>query len=173
MPTGSAVRICSGVLLCVCALVMQPRTVDAADQNSAATGAKTLEAEKEAFGRVCGACHSTILIDELRSEPDWRETVGKMVQIGAKGTEEDFDHVMRYLARNWTKIEINSATAGQIADALGMKLELGAAVVKYRAEHGPFAGFADLKKVPGIAQADIESRKDRIVFSVPAGQENR
>jgi DNA uptake protein ComE-like DNA-binding protein len=51
--------------------------------------------------------------------------------------------------------------------------ELGAAVVKYRAEPGAFAGLADLKKVPGIAQADIESRKDRIVFSVPAGQENR
>jgi DNA uptake protein ComE-like DNA-binding protein len=36
--------------------------------------------------------------------------------------------------------------------------------VKYRVEHGPFARLADLKRVPGMAQTDIEGRKDLIVF---------
>ena len=157
-------RICGGVLLCVCALTLQPCAAAAADRNSAEAEAKTLAAEKEAFGRVCGVCHSTTLINEYRSEPDWRETVDVMIQTGAKGSAEDFGHVMRYLARNWTKIEINSAADGQIADALGVSPELGASVVRYRATHGPFANLADLKKVPGMAKIHLESRRDRIVF---------
>jgi competence ComEA-like helix-hairpin-helix protein len=135
--------------------------------------AKAIAAEKEAFDRVCGACHSTNMINSFRSEPDWRETVDNMIQTGAKGSDEDFDNVMRYLARNWTQIDINSASAGEIAAALGVKAELGAAVVKYRANHEPFETVSDLKKVPGMAQVDVENRKDRIVFSKPAGKENR
>ena len=164
MATGSAMRNCGGVLLCVCALTVQLYAAAAADRNSADTEAKTLAAENEAFGRVCGACHSTTLINEFRSEADWRETVDVMIQTGAKGSGADFDRVMRYLARNWTKIEINRAAESQIADALGVSTELATVVVRYRATHGPFANLADLKKVPGVAKVDLESRRDRIVF---------
>ncbi len=164
MAAGSVTRICGGVLLCICVLTVQPRTTGAADRNSAETDAKTLAAEKDAFDRVCGACHSTTMIDELRSEPEWRETVDVMIQTGAKGSAEDFERVMRYLARNWTKIEINKAAAGQIADALGVSSELATAVVSYRSEHGSFANLADLQRVPGMTKVDLDTRKERIVF---------
>ena len=158
---------------CAVGLVSLHNLKTAAAQKPGAPHAKVLAAEKEAFDRVCGACHSTTMADSFRSQEDWQETVGNMIQAGAKGSDEDFNNVLHYLARNWTKVDINTAAAGQIAAALNVKEELGAAIVKYRAGHGPFAALEDLKKVPGLAQIDIESRKDRILFSNPAGKENR
>src|SRR5262245_52851001 len=67
------------------------------------------QADKAAFEAVCGMCHSTTIVNEFRSEPDWSETVDEMVKNGANGTEEQMERVMRYLLYNWTKINVNKA----------------------------------------------------------------
>ena len=65
-------------------------------QKSEASSSKgTSTADKEAFERVCGACHATAMIDDYRSEPDWLETVDNMIGTGAKGSDEDLKGVMR------------------------------------------------------------------------------
>jgi competence protein ComEA len=121
--------------------------------------------DTEVFERVCSVCHPTAMIDGYRSEPDWRETVDKMIDIGAEGTDDDFQRVLRYLARNWTRIDINTASAAQIAAVLGIKESVATAVVKYRTEHGPFAALADLKKVSGLEQIKPEDYKNKLVIS--------
>src|SRR5437870_4531048 len=60
------------------------------------------KAEKAAFEGVCGTCHPSSMVDSLRSESEWRETVEVMVKAGAKGTDDQFDRLMRFLLRNWT-----------------------------------------------------------------------
>jgi competence protein ComEA len=128
--------------------------------------------DKEAFQRVCGECHLTTMVDGYRSMPDWRQTVDNMVENGAKGNPEDMERVMRYLARNWTRIDLNAATAEQIAAVLGMNEDLARAVVKYRTEHGRFTAIGDLKKVPGFEKIKPEEYKDKLVVSAQ-GEEKR
>jgi competence ComEA-like helix-hairpin-helix protein len=122
-------------------------------------------ADKEAFQRVCGECHSTAIIDGYRSMPDWRQTVDEMIEIGARGTPKDMERLMRYLVRNWTRIDLNAATAEQIAAVLGVKEDLARAVAKYRTEHGNFTAIGELKKVPGFEKIMPEEYKDKLVVS--------
>jgi competence protein ComEA len=121
--------------------------------------------DKETFQRVCGECHTTAMTDGYRSMPDWRQTVDNMVEIGARGTPQDMERVMRYLARNWTRIDLNAATAEQIAAVLGIKEDQAGAVVKYRTEHGHFTSIRELKKVPGFEKLEPEEYKDKLVVS--------
>ena len=77
---------------------------------------------------------------------------------------EEFDRVLRYLARNFTKVNVNSADAAQIAPVLGVSEAAAQGVVEFRAQHGNFGNFDDLKKVPGLDSARIDERKQRIAF---------
>lgn len=124
----------------------------------------SLSAEKSAFEAVCGSCHSTSMADGLRSEPDWRETVDVMRGLGAKGTDRQFDQLLRYLLRTQTKVNINTATAAQIAPVLDIGEPAAEALVKRRTDAGPFKTLDDLKKLPGMDPAKLEARKDRIIF---------
>jgi len=122
-------------------------------------------ADKEAFQRVCVECHTTAMIDGYRSMPDWRQIVDNMIEIGARGTPEDIERVMRYLWRNWTRIDLNASTAEQIAVVLGIKEELARTVVKYWTEHGHFTAVGELKKVPGFEKIKPDEYKDKLVVS--------
>jgi len=121
-------------------------------------------ADRTVFEKVCGTCHPTTLIDSFRSEPDWKETVAVMVSNGAKGTDEEFARVMRFLLRNWTRINVNTAKADEISAVLDISDASAQTVVSYRVEHGPFKTIDDLKRVPGIEAAKLAERKDRITF---------
>ncbi len=130
----------------------------------AQSGSDDAAADRTAFERVCGNCHSTTMIGDLKTEPEWIETVENMESIGAKGTEEEFDRVRRYLARNFTRINVNAATAAQIAPVLDITETAAQAVVEYRTKHGDFMNLEDLRKVPELDAAKIEARKQRVVF---------
>ena len=126
--------------------------------------AQSPAADKAAFTTVCGACHATTVVKGMRSEMEWTETVEKMISLGAKGSDEQFDAVMRYLLRNLTKVNVNTAAAAELAPVLDLSDAIAQAVVKYREENGKFKSLDDLKKVPGLNAADLDSRKDRIAF---------
>jgi helix-hairpin-helix protein len=119
-------------------------------------------ADKGAFEKVCGACHSPAMVDSFRSEPDWRDTVANMVELGARGTNEQMDGVMRYLLRVWTRININVATARQISQTIGVSDPVAQKIVDTRS-HGNLRNCEDLIKATGLP-ALRESCKDRIVF---------
>lgn len=121
-------------------------------------------ADQAAFNTVCGACHPSSAVNGLRTEAEWRETVEHMISIGAKGTDDQFDSVMRVLARTLTKVNVNAGTAEELAPVLDISDATARSVVKYRSAHGPFKTLDDLKKVPGLNAATIENRKDRLVF---------
>lgn len=120
--------------------------------------------DKADFETVCGACHTTSMVSEIRTEPEWKETVEHMVSIGARGTDDQLEAVMRFLLRTLTKVNINTATAAQLPLVLDVSETTAQSLVKYRGEHGNFKTLDDLKKVPGIVAAKIDARKDRIAF---------
>ena len=120
--------------------------------------------DKRAFEAVCGSCHTAGLVAGFRSEPEWVETVQQMVRLGARASDEQFDRLMRFLLRTWTKVKINSATAPEIAPVLDIGDAAAEAVVKRRTELGSFKSLDQLKKIPGLNPAKLEARKDRIIF---------
>lgn len=136
----------------------------AAAQTPGPKPAAGAEPDRADFEKVCGACHTTTMVSELRSAPEWVQTIETMVSLGAKGSEEQMEAALRFLLRTWTKVNINNAEAGELPLVLDISEETAQALVRYRAQHGNFQTLDDLKKVPGIDPARLAARKDRIVF---------
>jgi competence protein ComEA len=120
-------------------------------------------ADKAAFEAVCGACHPVSMASGLRSEPDWKETVEVMVKAGAKGTVDQFDGLLRYLRDNLTKVNVNTATAAEIAPVLAVSEATARDIVKRRTAKS-FRTIEELEQLPRVDAAKLEARKDRIVF---------
>jgi competence protein ComEA len=93
----------------------------------------------------------------------------KMVALGAKITDQEYSAVLEYLSKNFPaeelpKLNVNKATAIEFESRLTLTRSQAAAIIHYRAKHGPFKSIQDLKKVPGVDAAKIESKKDRLAF---------
>jgi competence protein ComEA len=122
------------------------------------------KADKAAFQNVCGGCHPSSMVNSLKSEPDWLETVQVMAKLGAKGTDEQFERLFRFLLRNWTKVNVNKATAEEIAPVLDISDATAEAIVARRTAAGAFKTLEELKKIPGVNAEKLEARKDRVAF---------
>jgi competence ComEA-like helix-hairpin-helix protein len=120
--------------------------------------------DKAAFVAVCGACHDVSMVSDFRTESEWSETVDHMVSLGATGTDEQFERVMRVLLRTLTTVNVNTATASQLAPVLDISDAAAQEIVSYRTEHGAFKTLEDLKRTPGLDGAKLDARKDRIAF---------
>jgi competence protein ComEA len=120
--------------------------------------------------RVCSQCHELERSISLHQDRDaWQATMNKMVGLGAKGTEKEFQAVVDYLAKNYPgeavpKLDVNHAESIDLESGLSLKRSEAAAIIQYRTRNGPFKSVEDLKKVPGIDAAKIEAKKDRLVF---------
>jgi competence protein ComEA len=121
-------------------------------------------ADRAAFEAVCGSCHPATMVSDLRSESDWKDTVEVMVKAGAQGTQEQLDGLLRYLRDNLTKVNVNTATASEIAPVLAVSEATAREIVKRRTAKGSFRTIEELKRLPGVDTAKLEARKDRIVF---------
>jgi len=127
-------------------------------------------AGKEETARVCKGCHE--LERSLSPRQDraaWQQTMDKMVSLGAEMTEEDYNTVLDYLAKNYPgeevpKLNINKATAIDFESRLTLPRSQAAAIIEYRTRNGPFKTIDDLKKVPGVDAAKIDAKKDRLTL---------
>ena len=137
-----------------------------------APNTKLTDAEgKGVFQRVCIKCHDLEgTIRSRNTRERWSEIVDDMASKGAEATDEEFDQILDYLSRNFskdkpaTKVNVNKAAAGDLASALSLSKESASAIVDYREKNGPFKEWQDLKNVPGIDMKQIESQKDRLEF---------
>jgi competence protein ComEA len=96
----------------------------------------------------------------------WGSVVDDMVSRGATGTDDEIDQVIAYLATNFSrkKVNVNKASATDIAAALEISPADAAAIVAYRTDKGNFKEIQDITKVPGIDTKKIEAAKDRLEF---------
>ncbi len=125
---------------------------------------------KAATVRVCGRCHSPERAATLhQSRSAWEDTITKMVKLGAQGSDDEFEAVLNYLSKNFAKeipgpVNMNKATAVDLESTLVLRRSQAKAIIEYRNEHGDFRSFDDLRNVPGINIAQLETKKARIVF---------
>ena len=120
--------------------------------------------------KVCSECHEIERAISLRQDrAGWQDTVAKMAGLGMTAKDSDLKIVVDYLSEHYPadaipKLNVNKASAIELESALTLRRSQSAAVIEYRKEHGPFKSIEDLKKVPGIDAAKIESHKDRLAF---------
>jgi len=76
---------------------------------------------KDAVASVCTQCHTLDRITPLkRSAAAWKETVIAMRAKGADGTDEEFDAIVTYLAKNFGAPESAAKPAGDVGATLPM-----------------------------------------------------
>ncbi len=120
--------------------------------------------------KVCGKCHSAEQAASLRqSRTGWEETVSKMVNMGAEGSDDEYEAILVYLTKNYgpeapKPVNVNKATPVEIESTLALTRAESAAIVQYRADKGDFKSLDDLKNVPGLDFKKIEAKKARITF---------
>ena len=125
---------------------------------------------KEETQKICSACHDLEKSLSLRQDrAGWQKTLEKMLDFGAKATDQERNAVINYLVKNFPaedvpKININKATAVELESGLSLKRSQATAIIQYRTQNGNFKTIEDLKKVPGVDLEKIEAKKDRIVF---------
>jgi competence protein ComEA len=125
---------------------------------------------KKETQKLCSTCHDldkSVSINQDRA--GWRRTIEKMLDFGAKATDQEFVAVLDYLATNFPadevpKINVNKAAAIEFESGLSLRRSQAAAVIRYREKNGPFKSIEDLKKVPGVDVEKIEAKKDRLIF---------
>jgi len=118
---------------------------------------------KDVVLKLCRDCHDLDTVTtENRTKEGWKKTVAKMVDRGAEGTDEQFEIIVSYLAKNFGRINVNQATAEEIVAGVDFSAKEAAAIVGYREKNGPYKSWKDLAKVEGLDAAKVESKKDHI-----------
>jgi competence protein ComEA len=146
------------------AVLMASAALAAALAADSAAQAPQLEREAQSLQAVCGKCHNLqIVMNTPRSLDDWRDTMQKMVDRGASGTDEQYDDILDYLHRTMTTIDVNSADADELATVLGAS---GATVklIIVRRSTKKFVDLADLKSIPGVDAATLDAKAKLIFF---------
>ncbi len=125
--------------------------------------------------RVCGGCHKVELVTSRRATKEqWRQTIQAMIDKGADGTDEQLNAVLDYLAKNYGpakgptgrpgKLNVNKASAEELASFLEIPASEAAAIVKYREKKGSLKDWRDLQHVAGLDIKPVEAKKDRLEF---------
>lgn len=126
---------------------------------------------KDLILRACVGCHKADELTAYRFTKDEYQTiVYRMGDRGAQATRAELDEIAAYMFEHFpkiedsTKINVNKATAQQIADGLGLTKAEAEAVVKYRERHGDFHAWGDLLIIYGVDGNKIAAAKDKISF---------
>jgi competence ComEA-like helix-hairpin-helix protein len=142
------------ILIAITAVASAARSQDHDDQATAG-----------AFQRVCSSCHdSQRILATRRTRTQWEEIIGKMIERGALGTDEDFTAAEEYLMKVSGRVNVNRAAPADIAKVLGIPDKQASAIVDYRKANGDFADFDALCKVPGLDVDKLKTEQEAISF---------
>ena len=70
-----------------------------------------------------------------------------------------------------TLLDINTATAEQLEDLMGIGPVLAQAIVDYRTEHGPFSSVDELLEVSGIGAGKLAGLEGQVTVGDEEGSE--
>jgi mono/diheme cytochrome c family protein len=78
------------------------RLLAAFSLSAAAHAQPDMAASRATFNKVCGVCHTPeTAVATRRTKAQWEESIDKMVQLGAKGTDDEFAAVLSYLVSEY------------------------------------------------------------------------
>ena len=121
---------------------------------------------KDVVQRICGQCHAVeVFTSRGNTREGWSQIVTEMISRGAQGSDDEFGTVVEYLTNNLPpKTNVNKAASGELQNSLGFTPKDADAIVDYRKQNGNFKTVEDLKKVPGLDTAKLESIKQKLDF---------
>ena len=126
---------------------------------------------KEFVTRICLQCHEpTQLLNQKKTESDWKATVARMAQKGVSAPSEQFDAIAAYMTKYFpkpedtTKINMNKATADEIVAVIGLTPDEAKALVSYRDKHGDYREWGEMLVVYGVDGRKLEAAKDKMSF---------
>jgi competence protein ComEA len=147
-----------GALLSTALMISMGRAADTADSPP------DLVREAKALQAVCGKCHNLqIVTNTPRSLDAWRDTMQTMVDRGASGTDAQYDDILDYLHRTMTTIDVNSADADELATVLNASDATVKLIIARRGVK-KFVDLADLKTIPDIDTASLDSKSKLLYF---------
>ena len=119
----------------------------------ALTKASDLDKDPEdakAVVAVCTGCHSSAqFLTAARPYLRWEQTMQDMLDRGAQGTDEQLDHVLSYLVKNITIVNVNTSPPDQLVMTLQIPGSVAKEIVDRRDAHA-FTSVDQLKAVKGI-----------------------
>jgi len=124
---------------------------------------------KDETVRMCGTCHEVERATSVRlSREGWQDTIAKMVDLGAKASDEERTTVLNYLAEHFKgeaprPLNLNTATAIELESIVGLLRKESAAWIAHRKTSGPCKSLDDVKKAPGVPFKKIDEHRDRLV----------
>ncbi len=117
------------------------------------------------FQRACVLCHTPDrIVTVRRTKTEWEEVLDKMITRGAQITDENYGPIADYLLRNYGKVNVNRAVKEDLVLIAGVAPAEAESILKFRGEHGPFADFDALSKVPGLEVKKLEEKKEALTF---------
>jgi len=120
---------------------------------------------KAALLKVCSNCHTAdTVIQSFHTRQEWSDVIDQMSRFGAEGTDQEFEQILAYLAKHFSPINVNKASAKDLESTLDVTTAVAEAIVAERTKNGDFKTLEDLARVPGLDAAHIDAQKARIVF---------
>jgi competence protein ComEA len=122
---------------------------------------------KEAVERICSNCHELETVTGARrTRIGWQRMVEDMAARGAEGSEEEFAAIVSYLTAAFGKVNVNTASAGELEKTLGISAGEAKAIVEYREKNGKIGSFEELAKVGGLSAEKLRPKRPLIAFAL-------
>ncbi len=122
----------------------------------------------------CTACHLPDQFTKYHHTPvEWQAIITRMGTRVASATKQDLDQVLQYFVTNYPKIEapddpnkvnMNKASAQEIATRLDLTEAEAEAIVHYRETHGDFKEWKDMLIIYGVNGKKIRDRQEKMGF---------
>jgi competence protein ComEA len=118
--------------------------------------------------KLCSTCHPADRGASVRlTRNGWQDVMTRMVGLGLKGTDEELNAALEYLATHFkgeaaAPLNLNRATSVQLQSVVGLLRSESTALIAHR-DKTPCKTLDDLKSVKGLDFAKIEKRRDRLV----------
>jgi competence ComEA-like helix-hairpin-helix protein len=127
-------------------------------------GAPAADKRHAVFQKICSTCHPMDKITARRSRSQWEDVLYKMIDLGAKGTDQEFRTILDYLTSEYGRVNVNRGPAGELSAVLGLTKQQASAIVAHRREHRKFENFDALAQMPGIDVGQLEKLRDAISY---------
>jgi len=146
------------IVAIACGLIL---SVDVATGSQQADGSKNGE---EVFLNRCGSCHGTErALVAPRTRKGWEGVLAEMANVGAQLETGEQEAVLAFLIERHGLVNVNTANAEELV-GLGLSKKDADTIGSYRTEHGPFADFAALHRVPGLDLDRLNAIRERVAF---------
>jgi len=122
---------------------------------------------KAVVKKLCGTCHDLeTVVASRRTRIGWERSVEDMIARGAKGSDDEMDAVVEYLATYFGKTNVNTATVDELEKSLGFSKTEAQAIAAYRERNGKIKNFEELTRVPAVDAEKLQAKRNLIAFTL-------